>query len=1382
MVGILQVYERHAAQYPNHPAVCDQAGTWTWAELNHEGKRVAAALAEYVSLVNAHKVSGEHTASPVHAGARPVALAIPRSRQWYALCLGAWRLGIPVVALSNDLPDKAAERSRASKVAELLQPMLLITDGDPEAVLPSRCDDCVVLTASQIFSGTGTNTCTADFASSDSILCYVYTGGTTKHSKCVAVTHAMALWEVKHYAGALGHSVNHLDRVLQYSSVYWGAAVFGQLDVALAFGACTVIVYAPQPEDLARACEQHRISVLGVVPSQLRGAWPAGPASKPQCLRVLISWAEKLPPRLAQEWRQHVQLFELLLASEYWLSFHSDCTVWRDPADGTMKHVLRALPGLDMLLLKEDGTRAGVGSCGELLLSGPTVSPGYVGPDRVIGAGPENDAAFRWVEGRRYLRTRDRLFQIPGGGFAYYGRVDALTKRGGAWVDLEAMQASTTELPGVSSVALVAGEENLDAFVVLDPVPVDSFNRVVGRVRSKLGSGCRVHVWESLPLHAATAKVDRNQLQQVVAGVRARSMQWLERLAQVQRRMLMGYLWWHVFCISTVAGLSYLPYNGNQTVTNVLARVFLMPYLWAASLYALGGTKGERKTYSWRFSPCDILILVTAFVPPELMTHVFACACAYVLWKRDRPFLASRAIMMISVGVCAFAVSETLWKQCFNFPILLFTGLLLVAPSRVWFFTSLPLCYLLALPKWIRDEWNWRVDCDKVRLRHAVFRCCPFLRHKVFDGSIPWNPCSTAVDWRRINLCHWKDGMAVNISFWHPVSPLKFIKQNAETNGANAGCSFAPTAASTGPASLGPKNSITHQVSALVERLGGHPPSLGALDSLQAIGLVESIRRHMGLAITVTDVLRSTDVHELASKLLGTNQACVSASLMAQSHDFFSRPDSDGSYRLYMMRFPQSPVDWYVKFGGPGHLDVSALQRATDRLIQRHSALRTIESPDEAMREAMDRAAATWQLCASCWGGRQLVWSQVATIASHMLFACWPRTVCRTAQAARVQIRIPEGPRVREESYDYIDDDEYVFWIVSQLRREHRWPFDIFVVPLYKGTGSSSGAGNATASSTSKNAAQIAEKLPAEDVQWYIFAGITHAYSDGACGQALFGDLLRMYAEEASLTPPSDAPIPAEPMALLQRRLKKSLNGRLPGDSDPGNDVYHEILCEDWGKRSGMQKRIILEHDVAQILHSAAMEVIGCGIDVAWLTAITAALYRLFPSEQCFHLVLKCACRDGPGEAEMIGFLSEQRIIPVDVGNSRMASLLDIVQCIDATRKSRTWRAPVPYEAGLCVYINIVSSMIDSLPLGCRQIMREAPMPKGWTEAYSHLNVRLDQRTTLDWDFRIFHWDSHWGWDWGTYFAAALGSVIEAMATCPTAAIVPSNLPPDDDY
>lgn len=63
---------------------------------------------------------------------------------------------------------------------------------------------------------------------------------------------------------------------------------------------------------------------------------------------------------------------------------------------------------------------------------------------------------------------------------------------------------------------------------------------------------------------------------------------------------------------------------------------------------------------------------------------------------------------------------------------------------------------------------------------------------------------------------------------------------------------------------------------------------------------------------------------------------------------------------------------------------------------------------------------------------------------------------------------------------------------------------------------------------------------------------------------------------------------------------------------------------------------------------------------------------------------------DGLEQHNMVGFLSEQRVLIVDVGDASRATLLDVACQIDHARKHRTWRVPQPYEASICVYINIV--------------------------------------------------------------------------------------------
>lgn len=374
-------------------------------------------------------------------------------------------------------------------------------------------------------------------------------------------------------------------------------------------------------------------------------------------------------------------------------------------------------------------------------------------------------------------------------------------------------------------------------------------------------------------------------------------------------------------------------------------------------------------------------------------------------------------------------------------------------------------------------------------------------------------------------------------------------------------------------------------------------------------------------------------------------------------------------------------------------------------------------------------------------------------------------------------------------AYDKFSDDEYAIWYVSDFRRRHRWPFDVFVFPIFKGNASTGNVGAAGAAGAAAQAVEkptcidVARRLPPDSVAWYIYVGVTHAYCDGATGQVLVGDLLRLYAEEEASGPSGGGNVqqtaPPEHLALLQRRLRQSLHGRLPGQIDADHDVYHEIICEDWGKRRGLQRRVFLEKDVMGALYVAASDVVGCGIDVAWLTVIMTALYRLFPSEPRFQLILKAACRDGPGESEMVGFLSEQRTLPVDVGDLQRATLLHVASTIDSARRVRAWRAPVPFEAGLCVYVNIVST-VHGLQLGCKQVVREASVGQGGgTDAYCHVNLRLDQKGPQDWDFRIFHWDAAWGWHWGTYFASAIGAAILDLAQKPTAPILPPAAPLD---
>ncbi|CAE8619725.1 unnamed protein product [Polarella glacialis] len=977
--GICSVYRRFALSQPDAPAVRDVNGTWSYGELWEAGSRVAALLA-------AHGLADTGGPGGSNAGSRPLAVSLAQGREWYAVCVGAWMLGLPVVALSSDLPKgAAAEAERAARVARELRPLALVSpvSGADLPGLPK--DDCVVISLAQVVEGLAAQVArelasavavAAATVTPQSVLCYVYTGGTTRHSKCVAVTHAMALWEVSHYASALRGSAGRGDVMLQYSSAFWGAAIFGQMDLALAFGACNVMVRASEPEDIAALCQEYAVTVLGVVPSQLRGAWPGGPATKPRSLRVILAWAERMPPRLASEWAGQTKVFEVLIASEYWLCLSSDCRTWRDPSDASERHVLRPLPGLDFKLLREDGFEADEEEAGELFLAGPTVFQGYVEADGRIGSGPESEAAFCDMDGRRYLKTKDRLKRVPaaaGGGLVYLGRADSLAKRGGAWLDLEAAEAAAAALPGVASAAVVEGEgREAEAFLVLEnprsasglPRCGEPLGQLVEEAIRQLGGAIggggattagatsRPRIWASLPLHPATAKVDRRSLLEGGRARVAREVAWQSRLLAAQRTMLCCYASWHIFVLAllVIAGCIRRIF-GVPVLVDILARLLLLPYLWAAMLYSVKSPEAVAVIKRWPLGHPDLLLILALVSPHCLLGPLGLLSTGMLLWLRDSN--TSAALLFVSLAVLVGPLAAValpgevavvaLPPGIAWFPLV--AGLLVfLAPGRLHFFLGLPITFLLSFPKWILSDWLWRADFGSFWLRRLPMQLLPSLRPPPFDAAICFKEEEAEVDWgdedwseqsrwTNLRLSSSKNGLCETVDFWEPVRPAVVppaLPRSSSGPGGDASAQGLLCSPAASP--------LAASLAALVERVGGRPPGLSSLDSLQAIRLAELARRELGLQASAGEVLRSGNVETLACALLRRGSD-GSSSEGNESQE--GQPDQEGAYRVYVMPFPKSPVDWYVRFGGPGHLDLAALQRATDRLVARHSALRT---------------------------------------------------------------------------------------------------------------------------------------------------------------------------------------------------------------------------------------------------------------------------------------------------------------------------------------------------------------------------------------------------------------------------------------------------------
>ncbi|MGP3912327.1 amino acid adenylation domain-containing protein [Nonomuraea sp. 10N515B] len=423
-----------AARHPGRTAVSGPAGELSYAELDRRAGELARTLA----------------ARGVVRGDR-VLIWGPKSPGMVAAMQAVLRLGAAYVP--------AGESTPAARVA----------------LMAADCAARVICTTAGLMDriGAGIDRVDVDAPGAGSIvpaesgagdLAYIlYTSGSTGTPKGVCVSHGNARAFVDWAVAELGARAE--DRFANHAPFTFDLSVL-DLYAAFSVGAAVCLIpggLAYAPGRLVELLHEQRISVWYSVPSALTlmirdGGLLDAPA--PAGLRAVLFAGEPFPiPHV----RGLARWTTARLLNLYGPTETNVCTFHEvrpeDLARDRPVPIGLASCGDKVWPVRPDGTVAGPGEEGELMVEGPTVMLGYWGHEPHRGP----------------YATGDIVRALPDGTLEYVGRTDHLVKVRGHRVEPGEVEAVLVAHPGVAEAAVTVEGSGLDA-------------RLVAHVRARAGA------------------------------------------------------------------------------------------------------------------------------------------------------------------------------------------------------------------------------------------------------------------------------------------------------------------------------------------------------------------------------------------------------------------------------------------------------------------------------------------------------------------------------------------------------------------------------------------------------------------------------------------------------------------------------------------------------------------------------------------------------------------------------------------------------------------------------------------------------------------------------------------------------------------------------